>query len=236
MKQVKLGFWNALHSVCITLPFIQNKTNFHMPVGILWWKLFLWLPSVTVYVLFLPLPPILQSSFFFLFLFPLSSIPLFTACSGWQHMGSGDCPIPHAGRVHYLLFVWSELSPKRGPWALQRLYAATRLQSPEWRVVTRFALSSLFFLILLLLLILWRSLECVFLTHVLYKHTDMNSMWDPSTVTWSNPRWTEIQGSEPIYDPDLHMHHRMLLMWADNASAPSILIQTGCTLVLTTEI
>lgn len=99
---------------------------------------------------------------FFLFLFPLSSIPLFTACSGWQHMGSGDCPIPHAGRVHYLLFVWSELSPKRGPWALQRLYAATRLQSPEWRVLTRFALSSLFFLnIVIIINIMKKSWMCL---------------------------------------------------------------------------
>lgn len=59
-----------------------------------------------------------------------------------------------------------------------------------------------------------------------------------------NPRASQVHGHElhvrPIYgdmkqptvnkdprparttsmNPDLHMHHRMLLMWADNASAP----------------
>lgn len=34
-----------------------------------------------------------------------SAILLFTACSGWQHMGPSDCPVPHTGRVHYMLLI-----------------------------------------------------------------------------------------------------------------------------------
>lgn len=59
-------------------------------------------------------------------------------CSGWKHLGSGDRPVPHTGRVRHMLLVWGELSPEGGPGALQRLYAATCLQSPEWGVLTRF--------------------------------------------------------------------------------------------------
>lgn len=73
---VKLHFWSALQHVCITSPFIQSKTHFHVPVGILSSKLFPWLPYITNHTLFLPLPPTPASSLYFsppdflLFFFP----------------------------------------------------------------------------------------------------------------------------------------------------------------------
>lgn len=64
----------------------------------------------------LSLPPILSHAWL---LFPSSSVfLLFTTCSGRQHVGSGDSPVPHPGGVHYVLLVRSELSAEGGSGAL----------------------------------------------------------------------------------------------------------------------
>lgn len=50
---------------------------------------------------------------------PVFHLPLlFTVCSGWQHVGSSDRPVPHAGRVHHVLLARGELGPEGGPGAL----------------------------------------------------------------------------------------------------------------------
>ena len=103
-----------------------------------------------------------------------SPSPLFfcASCSGWQHVGSGDRPVPHAGGVHHVHFVWGELSSERSSWTLQRFHAASCRSSPEWRDLSRFILSPppFFFFFLNKIYLKWRNLECVFWTRALKEH------------------------------------------------------------------
>jgi len=116
-------------------------------------------------------PPL---SFLFFFNYPPRFLFVSPACSGRQHVGSGDRPVPHAGRVRHVLLARGELGPEGGPGALQRLYAAARLQGPERRVLTRLAQICLFF-------IMKNSWTCPF-----------SRPLPPlsSTVTWSNLQMT----------------------------------------------
>lgn len=117
---LKLRFWSALQDVCIT-----KLISMHL------WELYqendFYYCLLSQFIFSSSSPSHPHSSFVFFSPPSCSVILLFTACSGWQHMGSSDCPVPHTGRVHYMLLLWGELSPEGGPGALQRLYAATRL-------------------------------------------------------------------------------------------------------------
>lgn len=177
---VKWCLWSALPHICITSAFIQNKTCFPVPVGILSSKLLLWLLSFhNSYSL---------PSSLLLFWYSLVYFLQWMATRGlrWSPY------TPHwssALRAHRLR--WAQ--PWRRPWGPLKTLCShpspkSRTESPDQaRSQPGIFLFSFFGL-----LSKWRNLEGVFSTrldstHALQKCTDVNS-----TVTWSNPRWTAI--------------------------------------------
>lgn len=206
---VKWCLWSALPHICITSAFIQNKTCFPVPVGILSSKLLLWLLSFhNSYSL---------PSSLLLFWYSLVYFLQWMATRGLRW---SPCT-PHwssALRAHRLR--WAQ--PWRRPWGPLKTLCShpspkSRTESPDQaRSQPGIFLFSFFGL-----LSKWRNLEGVFSTrldsctskvHGCELYGDMKQPTVNSDIEAASDR---------TIDPDLHAHFHMLFMWADNGPAPN---------------
>lgn len=177
---------------------VRAKPIFLTPVGFLWYTF--------------------SSHLFFICFF---SLPLIVYCLQWtatHGLRWLPCTPRWSSASHVRRLKWARLW--RRLWGLLKTLCS--LPSPESKTESRDrACSQLFDLFFFINIY---NEEVLNVTPVLHKCTDTNSMWAPSTATWSH----EI---EDIY---LHWRHRVLFVSADKCT--SILTQTGCTVVSTTEI